>query len=66
MSIMPATRRHTTTEPDLTAVVLVLALTEPDLHTPAPDETPDELAAREAAAADITDDILFELMGSAA
>lgn len=69
MSIMPALKRRTPTPPaaeplNLTALVLVLEQTEPELTALAlPGESADELAARRAAAADITDDILF---GSAA
>lgn len=56
-----------TAEPlDVTALALVLELTEPELTAAVlPGESPEQFAARHAAAADIVDDVLFEY-GSAA
>ena len=47
------------TAPHLDVSLIEKLLADPDLFAPAlPDETPDELAARRAAAADITDDLI--------
>lgn len=52
---------------NITALAVLLTTTDPELHAPGqlPGETLLETAARRQAAADITDEILFEL-GSAA
>jgi hypothetical protein len=61
MTMMPAPETVRATlplEPGLLA--RLIPVTDPQLYTGRPDESPDERAARLAAAADITDDLLAE------
>lgn len=58
-TMMPAPARATIPlQPELLA--RLIPVTDPDLYTGHPDETFEERAARQAAAADITDDLVAE------